>query len=50
MIKIVPIHKEPSFIIITFLDNIIYQYHLEDLSAKNKEVDIGCWRIKYKIA
>lgn len=47
-IKIIPIRKEPKLIIITYFDNIQYQYHLNDLSTKNKVCDIGCWIIKPK--
>lgn len=52
MIKIIPIRKNPTIILITKFnnENTYYQYHLTDLSTKNKNCDIGCWRIKYKVA
>lgn len=50
--KIIKIRKNPTIILITKFhnENTYYQYHLTDLSTKNKICDIGCWRIKYKVA
>ena len=48
MITIVPIRKNPLIIIITIFENRYYHYHLNDLSTKNKQCDIGVWKIKYK--
>lgn len=46
--KVIPIRSQPTFIIVTVFETIYYQYHLTDLSTKNKICDIGCWHIKYK--
>jgi len=48
--RVIRIRKNPTIIIITVFENIYHQYHLNDLSTKNKNCDIGCWRIKYKVA
>lgn len=50
MIKIIPIRKNPTIILITKFSNedVYYHYHLLDLICKNKHCDIGCWNIKYK--
>lgn len=48
LIKIVPISKKPNFIIICKFSQSYFHYHLNDLSTKNKQSDIGVWKIKYK--
>lgn len=50
MIKVIPIRKKPTIILIKKFHNedTYYHYHLYELGVKNKICDIGCWRIKYK--
>ncbi len=47
MIKIIPVSKKPLFIIIAVFKNDYYHYYLNDF-IKNKNADVGVWRIKYK--
>lgn len=49
MIHKIPISNKPSVITITVFKNDYYQYWLNNLNTKNKNCDIGCWRIKYKL-
>jgi len=48
MIKQIKVRENPTLIIITKFENGYYHYHLNDLSTKNKQCDVGCWHIKYK--
>lgn len=50
LIKIIPIRKNPTIILITKFDNedAYYHYHLYHLIKINKNCNIGCWRVKYK--
>lgn len=50
MIKVIPIRKKPTIILITKFsnENVYYHYHLLDIIKINKYCDIGCWHVKYK--
>ena len=46
--RIIPIERNPLFIIVTKYDDGYYHYNLKNMSTKNKQCDIGVWHIKYK--
>ena len=46
----IPIRKKPAVIVVTKFETGYVNYHLHDLTTVNKHVDIGVWRIKYKLS
>lgn len=48
IIKNIKISKKANFIIVCkFMQN-YFLYHLDNLDTKNKQTDLGVWKIKYK--
>lgn len=47
MVKIIPIVKNPKFIVVTKFGNLYLHYHVDKVYS-NVSADIGVWNIKYK--
>jgi len=46
--SIIPIRKNPKFIIVSIYNDKYIHFHVNDLNTKNVLTDKGCWIIKYK--